>query len=73
MVIDAAGRFATPVDSARRNAEDITALRQAAKDCYCGLGPACCHWDEMTYEQKIACSSDKRAAAEALWRNGTVG
>ena len=73
MVIAAAGNPGGSLNSPRYSAEQITELRQAVKDCYCGLGPACCHWNEMNFEQRAACASDKRASAEWNWRTGTVG
>jgi hypothetical protein len=38
--------------------------------CYCGLGPACPHWENMTIEQRIACSQDKRQIDEAMFKVG---
>lgn len=59
--------------SPRYTAREVTELRQAVKDCYCGLGAACCHWEEMTFDQRVACSCDKRSSAESNWKTGTVG
>jgi hypothetical protein len=73
MVIDAAGMNLSALASMRTRKEETIALRQAVKDCYCGLGPACCHWSEMTNAERAACACDKRASAEARWKNGTVG
>ena len=73
MVIDNAGMRAITLDASCPTAEQLTELRQAAKDCYCGLGPACTHWSEMTPQGRVECSVDKRAVAEARWKNGTVG
>lgn len=72
MVNNAAGKNGRTPDSTCSTAEQLTALRQAVKDCYCGLGQACTHWEEMTPEDRVACSRDKRAYVEALWRNGTA-
>jgi len=38
--------------------------------CYCGLYDACPHWDEMTVDERRACSADKRMTTEWLWRAG---
>lgn len=58
------------MDQARLDAERIAALRQAVRECYCGLGPACPLWRQFTPEQRVACSLDKRAVAQAQWMNG---
>lgn len=55
---------------ARVKAERVAALRQAVKECYCGLGPACHLWRAFTPEERAACSLDKRAVAQAFWMNG---
>ena len=52
--------------------EQIAALKQAIKECYCGLGPACPIWTDMTPEQRADCSRDKRAYAELLWKHGVT-
>ena len=57
-------------EQARVKAERAAAMRQAVKECYCGLGPACHLWRAFTPEQRIACSLDKRAVAQAMWMNG---
>lgn len=72
MARDTAGTNSSTSDSVCNTAARIAELRQAVKDCYCGLGPECTHWNEMTPEGREACSYDKRAAIEAMWRNGTV-
>jgi hypothetical protein len=59
------------IDPAPANAEQIAAFRQAAEECYCGLGPACPLWQQMSPEQRTDCSLDKRATAQRLWRTGT--
>jgi hypothetical protein len=48
----------------------IAALRQAVEECYCGLGPACYGWRQMTPDQRAECSQDKRLIAQRLWKNG---
>ena len=50
--------------------EQIAALRRAVEECYCGLGPACPAWREMTPEQRAECSLDMRATAQRFWING---
>jgi hypothetical protein len=72
MASDGAGVKAGTADVTRRTAEQSTALRQAVKDCYCGLGTACPHWHEMTPEGRVDCARDKRAVVDSLWKNGTV-
>lgn len=57
-------------DQVRLDAARIAELRQAVKECYCGLGPACHLWRAFTPEQRRECSLDKRAVAQALWMNG---
>lgn len=39
-------------------------------DCYCGLGPACHLFREMTEQERTTCSQDKRQTAQWLWVNG---
>lgn len=70
MAGDDAGKKSGTLKSSCPTATEITARRQAVKDCYCGLGQDCCHWEEMTPEGRMDCSRDKRAAVDALWRNG---
>lgn len=67
-----AGKQAKPIDSNGGTLADDTATRQAIKDCYCGLGPECTHWEEMTPQGRVDCARDKRAAVDALWKNGTI-
>ncbi len=57
-------------DQAQLKAARTAALRQAVKECYCGLGPACPLWRQFTPAQRAACSLDKRAVAQAFWMNG---
>jgi hypothetical protein len=58
------------IDQDRPRAEQIAELRQAIAECYCGLGPACHLWREMTPEQRAACSSDRRLTMQRMWKNG---
>ena len=58
------------IDPTRPKAEQIAALRRAVQECYCGLGPACHLWREMTPEQRADCSLDKRVYAQRMWKNG---
>ncbi len=58
------------IDPNRPRAEQIAELRRAVKACYCGLGPACHLWRQFTPEERLACSLDKRATAQYLWKNG---
>lgn len=58
------------IDPNRPKAEQIAALRAAVKACYCGLGPACYLWRQLTPDQRLSCSLDKRATAQYLWKNG---
>ena len=58
------------IDPTRPKAEQIAELRLAVQECYCGLGPACHLWREMTPEQRTDCSLDKRAYAQRMWMNG---
>jgi hypothetical protein len=58
------------IDPNRPRAEQIAELRQAVKACYCGLGPACFLWRQLTPGQRIECSLDKRATAQYQWKNG---
>jgi len=61
------------IDPARPRDGQIAELRQAVKECYCGLGPACPIWTDMTPEERATCSRDKRAYAELLWKHGVAG
>lgn len=58
------------IDPSRPKAEQIAELRDAVRACYCGLGPACPLWREMTPDERIDCSLDKRLYAQRLWKNG---
>ena len=42
----------------------------ASIDCYCGLGPKCVYFRQMTWEERTACSQDKRQTAEAYFKAG---
>jgi hypothetical protein len=54
----------------RPSSEQTAALRPAVRECYCGWGPACPLWNQYSPEQRVACSLDKRAVAQAQWMNG---
>ena len=54
------------IDPTRPKAEQIAALRQAVEECYCGLGPACYLWREMTPEQRADCSAVQQTAAQPV-------
>ena len=69
MTVHFAG-LASVIDPARPRMEQIAELRQAVRECYCGLGPACPLWRQMTREQRTDCSADKRLVAQRLWKNG---
>lgn len=58
------------IDPGRPKAEQIAALRQAVEACYCGLGPACYLWRQMSPEQRVDCSLDKRFVAQRFWKTG---
>lgn len=58
------------IDPTLPRAQQIEALRQAVEECYCGLGPACYLWRQMTPEQREQCSIDKRFTAQRYWRTG---
>ena len=58
------------IDPNRPKAEQIAELRRAVKACYCGLGPACYLWRQMTPDERLECSLDKRGTAQYLWKNG---
>lgn len=57
-------------DRAHPTEEDVAALRRAVQECYCGLGPACPSWREMSPAQREECSLDKRLTAQRFWKNG---
>ena len=57
------------IDPDRPRAEQIAELKQAVEQCYCGLGPACTIWRQMTPEQRADCSLDKRLLAQRFWKN----
>ena len=61
---------ASVIDPNRPKAEQIDELRQAMKECYCGLGPACEVWRKLTPDERLACSTDKRAYSQLLWKHG---
>lgn len=58
------------IDPTRPKADQIAELRQAVRECYCGLGPACALWRQMTPEQRADCSADRRLTAQRMWKNG---
>lgn len=58
------------IDPRRPKEEQIALLREAVQACYCGLGPACHLWREMTPDQREDCSTDKRLYAQRFWKNG---
>ena len=58
------------IDPTRSRAEQIEELRRAVEECYCGLGPACVLWRQMTPEQRADCSLDKRLTMQRMWKNG---
>lgn len=62
--------FSSETDPSRARAEDIAALRRAVKECYCGLGPACSRWNQLSPEQRVECSLDHRLMAQRFWKNG---
>ena len=61
---------ASVIDPALPRDSQIAALKQAIRDCYCGLGPACEIWRKMTPDERAACSRDKRAYSQLLWKHG---
>ncbi|MDA1080625.1 MAG: hypothetical protein O2973_02950 [Gemmatimonadetes bacterium] len=69
-MVDIARARGSIIDPTLPRDEQIAALRQAVKDCYCGLGPACEVWRKMTPTEREACSRDKRAYSQLLWRHG---
>ena len=70
MRLDSSRKGASAIDPTRPKAEQIEELRQAVRECYCGLGPACPIWLDMSPAERKACSSDKRASAQLLWKHG---
>jgi len=62
--------LASVIDPSRSRTEQIAELRTAVQECYCGLGPACPVWRELTPDQRSECSADKRLVAQRLWKNG---
>jgi hypothetical protein len=58
------------IDPSRTRAEEIARLRRAVQECYCGLGPACSRWHQLTAEQRVECSLDHRLIAQRYWKNG---
>ena len=62
--------LASVIDPNQPKAAQIAALRIEMEKCYCGLGPACPIWRQMTPEEREDCSLDKRLAAQRLWKNG---
>ena len=58
------------IDPSRTRAEEIARLRRAVQECYCGLGPACSRWHQLTAEQRVECSLDRRLIAQRYWKNG---
>lgn len=62
--------LASVIAPTRPRKEQIEELRRAVRECYCGLGPACPLWRQMTPEQRADCSADKRLVAQRLWKNG---
>lgn len=69
MIANFAG-LASLIDPTRPRAEQIAELREAVLACYCGLGPACPLWRQMTPEERADCSADKRLVAQRAWKNG---
>ncbi len=63
---------ASVIDPSWPRDEQIAELSQAIKDCYCGLGPAYEIWRKMTPEKRAACSCDKPAYAQLLWKHGVT-
>lgn len=60
------------IDPTRPYGMTTDELRQAVKECYCGLGPACEIWRKMTPDERAACSRDKRAYEQLLWKHGVA-
>ena len=69
MMANIAGRSSV-IDPNRSREEQIAELKRAVAECYCGYGPACHLWRQMTPEQRTECSADKRQYAQRLYRNG---
>ena len=57
-------------DRAHPTEEEVAALRLAIEGCYCGWGPACPSWRQMSPAQREECSQDKRLTAQRFWKNG---
>jgi hypothetical protein len=57
------------VDSSETLAESTT-RDPPEYECYCGLGPACPIFGQMTAEQQQECTRDKRRTAQQYYRNG---
>jgi hypothetical protein len=72
MAMNATGKHESALDKMCTTAAQIAEQLQAAKDCYCGLGTACTHWQELTPEGRRDCSRDKRAIVDAFWKTGTI-
>jgi hypothetical protein len=58
------------VDRAHPTAGEIAAQRRKVDGCYCGLGPACPSWRQMSPAEREECSLDKRLTAQRFWKNG---
>jgi hypothetical protein len=58
------------IDPSLPREAQTAALRRAIEDCYCGLGPACYGWRQMSPEEREDCSQQKRMIAQRLWKNG---
>lgn len=72
MAMNATGKHENISDKSCPTAAQIAEQLQAAKDCYCGLGTDCTHWQELTPEGRVDCSRDKRAVVDAFWKTGTI-
>ena len=68
MMANVAG-LGSVIDPSRPRMDQIAELREAVLACYCGLGPACPLWRQMTPEQRTDCSLDKRLSAQRLWKH----
>lgn len=44
--------------------------RQQYPECYCGLGPACGVYRQLTPEQRIECSTERRRTMQTYFKNG---
>jgi hypothetical protein len=69
--------MAEPLREANRDRADSRRPKRASRrfrlfgsECYCGLGPACALFREMTPAQRIECSLELRRANQAYFRNG---